>query len=202
MRSTATQFPTVAAVALGLLLLGFAAGRARSEATGSVAGNVSATPQRYLAETVIYLDGVPGRPAPKTLEMDQKSMQFVPHVLAVAVGDTVRFWNHDTVAHNVFSPEGDYNLGVWPPGEYREHVFKKQGAFTQLCSLHPEMLAYVFVAPSRHAVVVDSSGHFTLTDVPAGKYQLLIWNSHLHAPQQTVVVKAAEATQASFTLHR
>lgn len=173
-----------------------------SAAAGAIAGSVSATPPRYLAETVVYLEGKsPGRP-PTTVEMDQKGMRFLPHVLAVTVGDTVRFWNHDTVPHNIFSPEGDYNLGVWPPGEFRDHTFTKQGAFSQLCSLHPEMLAYVFVAPNAAAVAVSDNGRFNLPSVPPGTYRLAVWNSHLKAPAQTVEVKAGKTAVANISLHR
>lgn len=169
---------------------------------GTITGTVAATPQKYLGETVVYVKSVPGTYAPKTVEMDQKGMRFVPHVLAITAGDTVRFLNHDNVPHNVFSPEGGYNLGVWGPNDTRTHEFSKTGAFSQLCSLHPEMLAYVFVGQNPYEAVVDSNGHFTINGVPPGNYELDIWNSHLKAASQSVSVTAGGTTQASFTLRR
>ena len=179
-----------------------AAREGRAPGGGTIEGTVKAMPPKFLPETVVYLESVPGEHSPQTVDMDQKAMKFVPHVLSVSVGDTVRFWNHDTVPHNVFSPEGGYNLGTWPPGEHRDHTFDKPGAFTQLCSLHPDMLGYVYVAPSSFSAVVDSSGHFALRDVPPGTHRIAVWNSHLKAPAQSVVVRSGAAVHASFALHQ
>src|SRR6266568_1181336 len=94
-------------------------------------------------------------------------------VLLVAKGDTVKFLNHDTVAHNVYSPDGEaYNLGTFKPNEDRTHVFDQEGAYTQLCSIHPEMLAFIYVAPNHLAAAVDAKGHYAIKDVPPGTYKL------------------------------
>ncbi len=177
-------------------------GFALAQGGGTVSGTVTATPAKYLDETVVYLQSVPGTYSPKTVDMDQRGLRFSPHVLAITVGDTVRFLNGDTVPHNVFSPEGGYNLGVWPPGESRSHTFDKAGVFSQLCNLHQDMLAYVFVGQNPYEAVVDSSGHYTLSNVPPGTYQLAVWNSHLKAPAQRVTVTTGGTAQAEFALRR
>ncbi len=169
---------------------------------GSITGTVTATPAKYLAETVVYLESVPGTYAPKTAVMDQQNMKFTPHVLAITQGDTVDFENHDHVDHNVFSPNGDYNLGVWGYGQSKRHTFTRTGVFTQLCSLHPEMIAYVFVGQNPYAAVVDEHGRFTISGVPAGRYTLAVWNSQLAGKPQTVTVEAGKQQQVSIALAR
>jgi plastocyanin len=171
-------------------------------AGGTVEGKVEAMPAKYLEETVVYLKQVPGSHPPKTVEMDQKGMKFIPHVLAITVGDSVKFLNHDHVDHNVYSPEGGYNLGTWPYGSTKEQPFKKEGAFSQLCSLHPEMLAYVFVGQNPYSAVVDQHGRFVLTDVPPGTYQIAVWNSHLKAAEQRVTVAENKTEKINFSLQR
>jgi plastocyanin len=169
---------------------------------GSITGKVDATPPKYLEETVVYLkDAKPA--APRTLALDQKALKFQPKILVVAKGDTVKFLNHDTVAHNVYSPDGEaYNLGTFKPQEERTHTFDQVGPYTQLCSIHPEMLAFVFVAPSPHAAAVDAQGRFTIKDVPPGSYKLAVWNSHLKAPDKPVTVEAGKAVSADFSVKR
>ena len=169
---------------------------------GSITGKVDATPPKYLEETVVYLkDAKPA--APRTLALDQKALKFLPKVLVVAKGDTVKFLNHDTVAHNVYSPDGEaYNLGTCKRQEERTHTFDQVGPYTQLCSIHPEMLAFVFVAPSPHAAAVDAQGRFTIKDVPPGSYKLAVWNSHLQAPDKPVTVEAGKAVSADFSVKR
>ena len=171
---------------------------------GTVTGKVDVTPAKYLEETVVYLKGVKaaGHTA-QTKSMDQKNMTFLPHVLVVTVGDTVKFLNNDTVVHNVYTPDGEaYNLGSFKAGEDRSYTFQSEGAYTQLCSVHPEMLAFVFVAPNPYAAAVDKKGGFTIANVPPGTYQLAVWNSHLKGPDKPVTVAAGQTVTQNLTLKR
>ena len=170
---------------------------------GTVAGKVETTPPKFLEETVVYLKGVKAPDAPRTQSMDQKGLKFLPHVLVVAKGDTVKFLNHDNVAHNVYSPDVDpFNLGTFKQNEERTHTFNEEGPYSQLCALHPEMLGYIYVAPSRYAAAVDAKGHYEIKDVPPGSYELAIWNAHLKGPSKKVTVTAGKAVTEDFALKR
>ena len=150
----------------------------------------------------MYVKAIPGaKLAAKTFEIDQKGMEFEPHIVLVAVGDTVKFHNHDKVDHNVTSPSGGYDLGAWGTGGTKDHVFKSEGVFEQTCKLHPEMLAYVFVGQNRYAATVDDNGAFAIDGVPPGTYELVAWNPKLKAPSQKITVSASGAT-AKFSLTR
>ena len=170
-------------------------------AAGTVAGKVTATPEKYLKDTVVYLKEVPGESAPKTHTMDQKGMEFRPHILIAAAGDTVKFLNNDGVDHNVYSPDGEaYNLGVFPKGQAREYKFPKPGVYTQLCSIHPEMLAYIFIGQNRFAAQVGKDGSFKIEGVPPGTYQVAVWNPKLKADDAPVTVAAGKAASVEFAL--
>ena len=185
-----------------LVLLGLCPQAAADSTHGSVTGKVAATPEKYLKDTVVFLKNVPFTRSPKTVAMDQRAMHFIPHILTITAGDTVRFLNHDSVPHNVFSPEGGYNLGTFPPGAVRTHTFPKPGVYTQLCTLHPEMIAYVVVGENPFSSVVDRDGRFDLADVPPGKYVVGVWNPTLKAPERTVTVEAGQKTKVDFSLTR
>ncbi len=170
---------------------------------GSVTGAVEVTPAKFLEETVIYLTDAPGKAAPKTVQMDQKGLRFLPHVLAVNIGDTVHFANHDAVNHNIFSPDqGGYNLGTFGAEQGKDHTFTKPGLYIQLCALHPEMQGFVFASPTPYSAVVDRDGKFTLANVPPGTYHVAVWNAHLKAPEQTVTVAAGKPAEVRFSLKR
>ncbi len=172
-------------------------------AGGSITGTVAATPAKYVEETVVYLKDAPATHAPSTVIMDQKGLRFIPHVLAVTVGDTVKFTNQDPVAHNVMCPEPDgYNLGTFETHKDGTHTFTKPGAYTQLCALHPEMLAFVFVGPNPFSATVDKDGHFTIKDVPPGTYKLAVWNSRLKGQDQSITVVAGKPTTANIAIQR
>lgn len=184
------------AVLLGIWGRALAAG-------GTVSGKVEAMPAKYLEETVVYLKAVPGKSGARTVQLDQTGMKFIPHVLIVSAGDTVDFLNHDSVAHNVFSPDNEgYNLGTFKPDEARSYTFKTAGVYTQLCSIHPEMLGFIFVGDNPHAAVVDHEGRFTLKDVPPGTYTVAVWNSHLKAADKSVTVAEGKDAEVGFSLHR
>ncbi len=171
--------------------------------TGTITGKVEATPAKYLPETVVYVVKAPGTFTPKTEKMDQKALAFAPHLLVITQGDTVEFLNHDTVAHNVYSPDDTaYNLGTFKPGEDRKHKFDETGAYSQLCSIHPEMLGYIYVNQNPYAAAVDAKGHYVIKDVPPGSYQLGVWNPHLKAAPKPVTVAAGKAADVAFVVKR
>ncbi len=170
---------------------------------GTITGKVEVTPAKFLEETIVYLKEVPGTYHPATRDMDQKGMKFVPHILIVTAGDTVAFLNHDTVAHNVYSPDNEgYNLGTFKPEESRSYTFKSAGTYTQLCNIHPEMLGFIFVSQNPYAAAVDKEGRFTLKDVPPGSYTIAVWNSHLKTPDKKVAVAEGKSAEVDFALHR
>ncbi len=182
------------------LLAGFAGTAA---ADSSVTGTVDAKPAKFLKDTIVYIKTVPGtKNTAQTFTIDQKNMEFTPHIVLAAVGDTVKFTNSDKVDHNVMSPDAKYDLGTKPGGSTIEHVFKDAGVFSQVCKIHPEMLAYVFVGQNRFASTVDDKGNFKITGLPAGSYELDVWNPKLKAAPQTIKVTADGASNIKFSLAR
>ena len=171
-------------------------------ADGKITGTVDAKPSKYLKDTIVYVKSASTKVTAKTLAIDQKGMAFAPHILLTAVGDTVKFKNGDKFDHNVMSPEGGYDLGTWGEGKETSHQFAKEGVFAQVCKIHPEMLAYVFVGQNRLAAIVDDKGNFTIDGVPAGNYELVVWNPKLKAASQKVTVADNAAAAVKISLAR
>ncbi len=170
---------------------------------GTISGKVDATPAKYLAETVVYLKSVPGAYEPRKVSMDQRGMKFIPHILTVTQGDTVTFLNNDGVPHNVYSPDGEgYNLGTFKQNQDASYTFRKQGVYSQLCSIHPEMLAYVFVGQNPYASPVGADGRYEIKGVPPGTYQLAVWNAKLKSPERTVAVTAGKRSEQNLSIQR
>lgn len=172
-------------------------GAAAAGETGAIAGRVVTESRLWRQGVVVSLDR-PGLETPlpgPTLEMDQHGVRFVPHVLPVVVGTTVRFLNNDPGPHNVYSPEGRYDLGTWPRGEAREHRFDRPGAYTQLCRIHPEMEAFVVVLDTPFFATSDASGAFEIRNVPAGPYELAAWSERFDPVRVDVVVVPGETTE-------
>jgi plastocyanin len=152
---------------------------------GTISGSVKIRGAAQPA--VVYVEAAPGTFAAPAAHarLDQQKMAFIPYLLPVVVGTTVDFLNHDAVAHNVFSPDGEsYNLGSWAKGDTRSYTFKKAGVYTQLCSIHPEMEGFVVVLQNSYYATTDKAGNFKIADVPDGHYVLKVFSKKLKKPEK------------------
>lgn len=194
---------------LAILALAATAGlRLAAVPASGLTGTVKATGLSSNADAIVYVVQAAGTftpPAPVT--MDQKQMQFIPHVLPVLVGTTVKFLNSDPTPHNVFS--GDYekfNLGTWPQGQTKDHVFDKCAkapcAYATLCRVHAEMEGYVVVLQNPYFAVSGKDGHYAIPNLPAGKYDVAVWHPKLKGKSQSVTVTAGAAATLDFVLSK
>ncbi len=173
-------------------------------AGSTITGTVKA-PGEPAGSVVVYVEKVPGTYKPgATPTIDQRQMQFTPHVLPVASGTTVAFRNSDPTQHNVFTPDHEkFNLGTWPQGESKNYTFDKckqfPCAYTLLCRIHPEMEGYVLVLENPYFATTDAEGKYTIKDVPPGKYTVAAWDPKAKAAPKPVDVSGPSAT-VDFTL--
>jgi plastocyanin len=190
---------------LGSMLVSLSLGAAVGAApTASVLGTVAGKGLKTNQWMVVTLEApglsvkVPAAPA----HMDQRSFQFIPHVLPVVVGTTVRFLNNDPEPHNVYSPEGRYNLGTWPTGETRDFRFDKPGVYTQLCRVHPDMLAFVIALETPYFAVTDAAGRFEIRGVAPGSYKLIVWSEKLDGLERAVTLGPGQALRLDLVVER
>lgn len=177
------------------------------QAGGSITGTVKVTGQSNSSDVVVYVEHATGTFAPPAAPavMDQKALKFVPHVLPVLVGTTVKFSNSDNVAHNVFSPDHEkYNLGTYAPGVAKEHTFAKCAkfpcAYTQLCMIHPEMEGFVVVVQNPYVATTNEAGQFTIPNVPPGQYQVAAWSAKSKGQPQPKAVTVEAGKPATIDL--
>ena len=176
---------------------------AKTQEQGGAIQGVVHTPWLRLSPALVYIDRVKGEfpPPKKNPFISQKDMVFRPHILPILKGTTVDFTNNDTVAHNVFSPPGAatrFNLGVYGEGVKKTVTFNNLGEVPLLCSLHPEMLAYVIVLQNPYFALTDNAGKFEIKNVPAGKYRLEVWHEKLQSTFKEVVVGSGKTVTVGF----
>jgi plastocyanin len=174
---------------------------------GELKGTVTVTGARNSGDAVVYIDAVADTTfaAPeKHAEVDQKNLVFVPHVLPVLKGTAVDFVNSDAVMHNVFSPDKcceRFNLGSWPQGQSRTYTFKSLCVATLLCKVHPEMEGFVVVLPTPWFAVTDTSGAYSIKDLPDGTYTVKVWHEKFKS-EYSESVKVAGETVADITMKK
>jgi plastocyanin len=79
----------------------------------------------------------------------QKNKAFSVKKLTVKVGDSVKFVNEDSFAHNVFSLSApkSFDLGSFGTGGSKSVTFDKPGKVEVECAVHPDMRLDIEVKP-------------------------------------------------------
>ena len=70
---------------------------------------------------------------------------FSPKELAVAVGTTVKWVNHDDIPHLVVEKKTTFRSKALDTGDSYSYTFTSAGTFDYFCSLHPHMVGQVIV---------------------------------------------------------
>jgi len=155
------------------------------------------------SQAVVYAEPL-DRPAPATpgkATFQQKNKTFLPHVVAVPVGSTVVFPNDDAIFHNVFSlsPPQPFDLGLYRAGASKQQVFAKPGVHHVFCNIHPQMSAFLVVAPTPFVTVAAQDGTWRL-EVPPGKYRVTALSERASPVVVEVTVSGAATAVAGLVL--
>ncbi len=152
---------------------------------------------------VIYVEDLPWNREStdnRVAVLDQTHENFVPHVLPILVGTTVKFLNSDDVYHNVFSysPAKSFDLGRYAKGQSRSVKFDKPGVVKIYCDIHTHMNAFVLVLKNPYFTTTDDAGNFAITGLPPGTYTLKAWYGRWPEKSEVIVVRDSEPTKVEF----
>ncbi len=138
---------------------------------------------------------------PKDAVLDQARCEYVPHVLAIPAGATVKIKNSDGILHNVHTvSEKNTPFNRAQPKYLKEisEKFTKPEIVAVRCDVHGWMSGWIVVTESPYYDVTAADGSFKLENVPVGKYTLDVWHESLGKTTQSVEVKAGEVTNVTF----
>ena len=98
-----------------------------------------------LALATFGLPAAPASGAPASAKVDMRSVRFEPQEVAVAVGGTVTWTNHDPQTHQVTANNGSFSSGPCragagpgciPTGKSYSETFGQAGRIPYYCSTH------------------------------------------------------------------
>ena len=160
---------------------------------GSEALSLSAAGAVQNAVARIVLPPMDAWAPPARYEIDQRHCTFVPRVLIIPAGSTVRISNNDGILHN-FHTTSRLN----PPVNLAQPRFAKPLHVTLRhpeivpvkCDLHGRRLmrAWIVVAGHPYYALTDDNGRFQLSQVPPGRHTLEIWHETLGVQMNPVTV--------------
>lgn len=137
-------------------------------------------------------------------KFDQKGCMYSPHVLAVDANQKFEVTTSDQTTHNIhpLPAPGSGNIG-WnksqPPGAPPIVTdWKAPEAISVKCNIHPWMHGWHVVVKGPYAVS-DSSGNYTIKNVPPGTYTVTAWQEEFGTQTQNVTVAAGAPAKADFT---
>ncbi len=119
----------------------------------------------------------------KEIVFDQKNCRFIPHVMVVRNGQSVRIKSADNCAHNTrltCLENDEFNsiiAGNDRKGVLLDHLTAPEFLPMPVeCNIHPWMKAHWLIIDHPYATVTDKDGRFTIEKLPVGDIEFRIWH--------------------------
>jgi plastocyanin len=120
-----------------------------------------------------------GKPS-ESAHLDQVGCKYVPRVLGLQTGQTLRVTNSDPTTHNVHptpSKNPEWNQSQTPGQAAIEKKFSRAETLIPVkCNQHPWMKSHVGVLDHPFFAVSKKDGTFKIEGLPPGDYTLVAWH--------------------------
>lgn len=114
---------------------------------------------------------------------DQKNCRFIPHVMVIRTGQSVRIKSADNCAHNTHTStlfNDEFNTIIAPndrKGVLLDNLDLPESLPMPVkCDIHPWMKAHWLIINHPYATVTDKEGRFTIKQLPVGEIEFRIWH--------------------------
>ena len=133
-------------------------------------------------------------PMPATTDdpsIHQTAKAFVPSLLVVPAGTSVRFPNDDPFYHSVYSlsPSNPFDLGLYDTGPGKSVEFDATGIVEVRCHVHGSMRATIVVVDGPSATTTQPHQAYRLDGLTRGPHVLHVWTDGLTFSSTAIVVK-------------
>ncbi|WP_028865971.1 methylamine utilization protein [Psychromonas aquimarina] len=131
---------------------------------------ITATPLFSKAETV-----------KQTKVIDQINKEYIPRVVIISKGSSVKFPNKDNIRHHVysFSKAKQFELPLYKGSTAPPVEFNRAGTVTLGCNIHDWMRGYVYISETPFTALTDSKGRASIKDLTEETYRVDIWHPRL-----------------------
>ncbi len=142
------------------------------------------------APSVVWISGDMPAPVPSAA-IHQTSKTFVPALLVVPAGSSVRFPNDDQFYHSVYSdsPSNPFDLGLYDNGPGKSVEFDNAGVVEVRCHVHGSMHATIVVVDGPYVVTVKPNERYRIAGVRPGLRVLHVWSEGGTITATPVVVR-------------
>jgi hypothetical protein len=159
-----------------------------------------------LKNAYVYVrEGVPAGtwPTPdEEVELDQDGCIYIPRVLGLQTGQTLRIRNSDGLLHNVNArPANQRGFNISQPTNMTTNrSFSQPEVMIPVrCDVHGWMAAYIGVQAHPYFAVTTEEGSFQIANLPPGEYVIETWHERYGTQTQSVTVPESGEARADFT---
>jgi plastocyanin len=160
-----------------------------------------------IANVVVVVNATKGKklevPA-QNPSFDQKTCEFHPHVLAFPAGSTIDVTNSDGILHNIHTTSTVNPSQNQAQPKFKQKiqikVEKPEWPINVKCDVHGWMSGYWISEEHPYVAVTDANGAFKIADLPAGDYQVELWQEKLGKKTMPASIKAKEETKVAWTM--
>ncbi len=144
-----------------------------------------------------------GKDFGEAMPLDQKECVYTPHIVLTPAGSELEILNNDGILHNIHTySEANPAFNQAQP-KFKKKLKKKfdHPEYVKVtCDAHNWMTGWIVVMDHPYYAVTDGAGQFSLSDVPAGEYEVKIWHETLGETMQKVTVEAGSDTSLAVEL--
>ena len=164
--------------------------------------NVIAGANNSLSDVVVYISAGAkdeGVVPSQVVTLDQRGCRYIKHITAVHVNQKMKITNSDSAIHNVHplaQVNREWNQSQTAGSQALDAKFEQAEFIPVKCNIHPWMHGYIAVLKTNHYGITDTSGGFSLKDLPPGKYTVTAWHETLGTQTQQVTIGGLNETKS------
>lgn len=131
--------------------------------------------------------------------MDQVDKRFVPDVMAISTGDSIRFPNSDDIRHHVysFSVPLTFELPLYSGEPENPVLFREPGMVVVGCNIHDRMQGNIYIF-DKQRYAVSAAGKAEFSSLPEEELTVTIYHPEAVAePALQFVVQASELAEVT-----
>jgi hypothetical protein len=134
--------------------------------------------------------------------LGHKDCRYVPHALAVRVGQAILISNDDPTIHNTHPAPRDneeWNQSQAPGSQPLMRSFKLPEVFIPFKdNFHPWEKAYVGVFSHPFFAISDENGYYQIKGLPPGHYTVVAWHERFGEKTMDITVSPNELRTVDF----
>ena len=169
-------------------------------------GEAYAVNQGHLQNVYVYVkDGLGdySYPVSPPVVLDQRGCRYIPHVVGVMAGQTLRVLNSDPTMHNVHTSSQAnmaWNISQMPNSGVLDEKFTLTELMVPVdCNQHPWMKMYLNVSSHPFFAVTDKDGNFEIKGLPPGDYTIAAVHEKLGEKTARLTVRSKQSSTVDFT---